>query len=122
MSQPVDMNSPESDDSDPMVAQLRSQLESSTPGPATTANESRSQHHNKEVQQLQEPEPMKSYNIEIRVPIVDNPGDYEYLPGHFEVRCILRVDSSNPERPLYTVRLASGERATVRTTPSYIKH
>jgi hypothetical protein len=67
-----------------------------------------------EIQRIQEAVSMNFTTIEIRVPIVDNPSDYEYLPGHFKVRRIMRIDSSNPERPLYTVRLASGERSTVR--------
>lgn len=119
MSQLEDVRTPGSDDSDVMVAQLLSQLESSTPGLAAAANEPASQQQVEQVQQPREREMTNIPDIEIRVPVVDNPGDYEYLPGHFKVRRILRVDSSNPERALYTVRLASGERSTVRATPFY---
>lgn len=118
MSQLEDMHSPGPDDPDAMVAQLLSQ-QSSTPGPAAAANEPGSQQQVEQVLQPREPGLMKFPDIEIRVPIVDNPSDYEYLPGHFMVRRILRIDSSNPEKPLYIVRLASGERATVRATPLY---
>ncbi|CEO59976.1 hypothetical protein PMG11_04623 [Penicillium brasilianum] len=113
MSHLENLDLPKSDDPDAMVAHLPSQLESQTSGPAVPAIEPESQQQFEEVQQPREPEPMKFLDIEIRVPIVDNPSDYEYLPGHFKVRRILRVDSSNPERPLYTVRLASGERSTM---------
>lgn len=52
--------------------------------------------------------------LEIDVPTVDNPDDYEYLPGHFAVGRILDIDSTNPQGPQYTVRLRSGEKETVR--------
>jgi hypothetical protein len=119
MSQLEDMHSPGSDDPDAMVAQLLNQTESSTPGLAAAANDPGSLQQVEQVQQPREPELTKFPDIEIRVPVVDNPGDYEYLPGHFKVRRVLRIDSSNPERPLYTVHLASGERSTVRATPFY---
>lgn len=120
MSQLEDMHSPGSGDPDAMVSQLLSQLESSTPGLAVAAaNEPGSQQQVEQVQQPREPEMTNFPDIEIRVPVFDNPGDYEYLPGHFKVRRVLRIDSSNPERPLYTVRLASGERSTVRAMPFY---
>ncbi|KAJ6126789.1 hypothetical protein N7523_002401 [Penicillium sp. IBT 18751x] len=54
-----------------------------------------------------------SETFKIVPPIVPNPNDYEYLPGHFAVRRILEIDSSNAERPLYTVRLQSGECETM---------
>jgi hypothetical protein len=114
MSHLEDMSSPGSDDLDAMVAQRLSHLESSTSGPATTANEPGSQQPMEEIRPIQGPGSMNFPSIEIRVPLVDNPSDYEYLPGHFKVQRIMRIDSSNPEKPLYTVRLASGERSTVR--------
>jgi hypothetical protein len=114
MSDQEDMNYPASDDPAAMIAQLLGQLESSTPGPAATVDEPGSQQPMEEIRQSQKAGSMEFSSIEIRVPIVDNPSDYEYLPGHFKVRRILWIDSSNPEKPLYTVRLASGERSTVR--------
>lgn len=50
--------------------------------------------------------------FEIIPPVISNSNDYEYLPGHFAVRRILELHSTT-EKPLYTVRLQSGERATV---------
>lgn len=117
MSQLEDMRLPGSDDPDALIAQLPSQLDSSTPGLAATANEPCSQEQVKQIQQPREPEMANFPDIEIRVPVVDNPGDYKYLPGHFKVQRVLLIDSSNPKRALYTVRLASGERSTVRATP-----
>lgn len=113
------MDSPGSDDPDAMIAQLPSQLASSTPGPAATADEPGPQQPMEEIQPSQEAGSMDFPSIEIRVPIVDNPSDYKYLPGHFKVRRIMRIDSSNPEKPLYTVRLASGEHSTVRAPSLY---
>lgn len=119
MSQLEDMHSLGYDDADALVAQLLDQLESSTPGLAAAANEPGSRQQVEQVQQPREAEMTNTLDIEIRVPVVDNPGDYEYLPGHFKVRRVLQIDSSNPERPVYIVRLASGERSTVRATPFY---
>lgn len=114
MPHPKGMYFPGPDDSDSTVTQLPSQLESSTAGPEATADEPGFQKPMEEICWNQKAGSMNFPSIEIRVPIVDNPGDYEYLPGHFKVRRIMWIDSSNPEKPLYTVRLASGERSTVR--------
>lgn len=54
-----------------------------------------------------------SSSLEIIVPSVDNPSDYEYLPGHFAVRRILHLESDDPKKPIYSVRLESGESVTV---------
>ncbi|KAJ5929542.1 hypothetical protein N7454_006492 [Penicillium verhagenii] len=51
--------------------------------------------------------------LQVLVPAVDNRDDYGYLPGHFAVRKILKLDSENPKNPSYTVRLQSGERETM---------
>ena len=51
-------------------------------------------------------------SFEIIPPVIPNSNDYEYLPGHFAVRRILELHSTT-EKPLYTVRLQSGERETV---------
>jgi hypothetical protein len=53
-------------------------------------------------------------SMEIVVPTVDHEKDYEYLPGHFSVRRILKLNSENSKKPSYTVRLQSGEQQTVR--------
>ena len=59
--------------------------------------------------------------IEIAVPNVDNPDDYEYLPGHFAIRRILRLVSDDPKNPVYAVRLQSGELEMVRDPMWYIR-
>lgn len=60
------------------------------------------------------PETTKPSPFEIVPPTVDHPDEYEYLPGHFAVRRIFNIDSTNPQLPRYTVRLRSGELETVR--------
>ncbi|KAJ5820555.1 hypothetical protein N7474_006146 [Penicillium riverlandense] len=45
----------------------------------------------------------------IHVPSIDNPEDYEFLPGHFTIDRILDVHSDEPQGPTYTVKLQSGE-------------
>ncbi|KAJ6014535.1 hypothetical protein N7540_009126 [Penicillium herquei] len=52
-------------------------------------------------------------SLEIVVPKIDNLSEYEYLPGHFAVRRIMKLISENPKKPVYTVRLRSGERETM---------
>ncbi|KAF3389210.1 Chromatin remodeling factor mit1 [Penicillium rolfsii] len=108
-----DMNFSGPDDPDAMVMQLPSQRESLTPKPAALADEPESQRPKDEICPSLEAGSMEFPSIEIRVPVVDNPGEYEYLPGHFKIRRIIRIDSSNPEKPLYTVCLASGELSTM---------
>lgn len=49
-------------------------------------------------------------SFEIIVPIIENPEQYDYLPGHFEALRILAVDMHEPK---FIVRLKSGERTTV---------
>jgi chromodomain-helicase-DNA-binding protein 4 len=49
-------------------------------------------------------------SFEIAVPVVDNPEEYDYLPGHFEAHRVLAVDMQEPK---LIVRLKSGECQTV---------
>jgi hypothetical protein len=50
----------------------------------------------------------------VEVPVIPNPEEYEYLPGHFNVRYVIQEVSSDisPE-PAYLVKLESREIATV---------
>lgn len=99
-----------SDDPDAMAAQLLSQFQAFVPVNAPVNNESAA-----EVEESLQPEihQPKAQLIEIVIPVVENPSEYEYLPGHTTVCYISGIDSSNPDGPLYRVRLRSGERATV---------
>ncbi|KAJ5567572.1 Zinc finger PHD-type [Penicillium sp. DV-2018c] len=54
--------------------------------------------------------------FEIIAPVVDNPEDYEYLPGHYEADCVLGVGMQEPK---FIVRLKSGERQ--RMTANQLK-
>lgn len=105
----------ESEDPDAMAAHVLSQLEDSTSNELLTAGDAFPQ-----TRKFKDPEaPPKAFtstepeSFTIVPPIVPNPNDYEYLPGHFVARRILDIDSSAANKPLYTVRLQSGERETV---------
>ncbi|KAJ5482847.1 hypothetical protein N7539_006293 [Penicillium diatomitis] len=113
MEYPHTTQSPGSEDPDAMVAELLSQLESTAPDQAAAVLGSEPHLEAEDASRAEEKEPLKSISIEVHVPHIDNPEDYEFLPGHFRVRHILQIDSRNPDRPIYTVRLTSGERATV---------
>ncbi|KAJ5168096.1 uncharacterized protein N7482_003690 [Penicillium canariense] len=109
MSQLGDNQSPGPNGHDAMVDQLMRQPESFTSDPAPV-NEPEPRQESQEAQQLQQPVTMQNPILQVIVPRVHNHSDYKYLPGHFKVRRILHIESSNPEKPVYTVRLASGER------------
>ncbi|EPS33346.1 hypothetical protein PDE_08308 [Penicillium oxalicum 114-2] len=100
MAQPEMMPLPGSEGPDAMVVELLSQLENTAPAALAGPTPK----HGPSYQPLA---------IEIQVPPIDNPEDYEYLPGHFRVRRVMEIDSTDPNRPVYTIRLASGERITV---------
>lgn len=51
--------------------------------------------------------------LAVEVPKVENSEEYEYLPGHFDVRYITRKKLDKDGEALYTVRLQSGEIQTV---------
>lgn len=52
--------------------------------------------------------------VAVKVPRVENREEYEYLPGHSEVRHIISEQWDNEGDATYTVRLRSGELQTVR--------
>lgn len=101
-----------SDDPDAMAAQLLSQFQGFVPVNMPVNNETGAE----EVQESPQPETHqpKAQLIEIAVPIVENKSEYEYLPGHSTVLYVSRMDFHTS---LYTVRLRSGERATVSHWP-----
>lgn len=109
-----DDGAPEPEDPDAMVARLLSQFQSSTtrqtaPSAPRVVEEEIQEVSAYEFSQIIQKHPPP----DISVPTVDNPDDYEYLPGHFSARRILRIDPTNPQQPMYTVRLQSGESETV---------
>lgn len=108
-------NFEEPEDPDAMAVQVVRQLEDPTSYKLLTAGDT-----GPEIRRFQGPEAYpeslaitKPTSFEIVPPAISNPNDYEYLPGHFVARRILEIDSSIAEKPLYTVRLQSGERETV---------
>ncbi|CAI7660537.1 unnamed protein product [Penicillium pancosmium] len=111
MSQIDDHASPGSEDPDAIVAQITNQFESSVfqlaPAPASAPQAE---------QLIETPQleaPTLSTAVGVALPTIENAHEYEYLPGHFVVRRILRLDAEDPKKPSYTVRLQSGERATM---------
>ncbi|KAJ5638068.1 hypothetical protein N7490_007947 [Penicillium lividum] len=102
---------PESEGPEATAAQLLNHSNSS-PTRKTTSNKPQDQQDTHETCQSKRPVAMDS-NFEIVVPTVDHESEYEYLPGHFTVLRILKLDSENPQKPSYTVRLLSGERQTM---------
>ena len=109
MSQPRD-NSPSSDDADAVAAQLLAQFQSASSRTTPTISLKGSENALQPVQQIPGNSEESTMSFEIIVPTVNNPEDYEYLPGHFEVHRILAVDMHEPK---LIVRLRSGEAQTV---------
>jgi hypothetical protein len=89
-----------------MVAQIMNQFESSVFQPAPAPEQP--------IETPQLEAPRLSTAVGVALPTIENAHEYEYLPGHFVVRRILRLDAEDPKKPFYTVRLQSGEHATVR--------
>lgn len=52
--------------------------------------------------------------VVVEVPKIENSEEYEYLPGHFDVRYITGEKLGEDGEALYTVRLESEEIQTVR--------
>ncbi|KAJ5659612.1 hypothetical protein N7507_006063 [Penicillium longicatenatum] len=103
----------DSEDADAIVAQLLNQFQGSTNGNNDSNKpQDQSPEQTHEAHQPQQLRVMQS-SMEIVVPTVDHEKDYEYLPGHFSVRRILELNSENPKKPSYTVRLQSGEQQTM---------
>lgn len=50
----------------------------------------------------------------VEIPAMTNSEGYEYLPGHFEVRYVMKEDWDDEGEASYKVRLRSGEIQTVR--------
>lgn len=103
----------ESEDPDATVARLLSQFHSSTTR-QTAPSAPRVEEEIQDVSAFEFSQIMQQHpSFEIPVPMVENPSDYEYLPGHFAARRILSIDLTDPRQPMYTVRLRSGEQETV---------
>ncbi|KAJ5623773.1 hypothetical protein N7510_000082 [Penicillium lagena] len=92
-----------SKDPDAMVAQLLKQFQSSKSRTTTPISTRQSQVDvNNAVAHVKT-------EFAIHVPSIDNPEDYEFLPGHFAIESVLEVHSDEPQGATYTVKLQSGE-------------
>ncbi|KAJ5138485.1 Chromatin remodeling complex subunit (Chd3) [Penicillium bovifimosum] len=98
-------DSSDSDDPAAVVAQPLEQLQSSTSG-ADSASSLRLTNSPEPEYQITPSPDGAIVPFEIVVPVVDNPEDYEYLPGHFEADRVLAVHMQEPK---LIVRLKSGE-------------
>lgn len=103
-------NTPGSEDPDAMVAQLLEQFQSSTSRTTPIFTFQGPSNAPQPVQPITGNSEEPQMSFEIVVPTVDNLEKYEYLPGHFEVSCVLGVDMHEPK---LIVRLKSGERQDV---------
>lgn len=63
----------------------------------------------------QQNETLARHLVAVEIPRVENSEEYEYLPGHFDVRYITDKKLDKNGEALYTVRLQSGEIQTVRS-------
>lgn len=102
--------SPTPEDPDAMAAQLLAQFQSASSRTTPILTPKSSENAFQPVQQFTGNSKASTMTFEIIAPAVNNPEDYEYLPGHFEVHRILAVDMDEPK---LIVRLKSGERQTV---------
>ncbi|KAJ5169695.1 SNF2-related protein [Penicillium coprophilum] len=109
MSQPRD-SSQTLNDPDAMAAQLLAQFQRSSSRTTPIVSHKGPEGALQPVQQITGNSEASTMSFEIIVPEVNNSEDYEYLPGHFEVRRILAVDMNEPK---LIVRLKSGERQTM---------
>ncbi|CAG8906251.1 unnamed protein product [Penicillium egyptiacum] len=109
MSQSRD-NSPTSDDPNAMAMQLLAQFQSASSRQAPIMAPKGPENALHPVQRITGNSEEPTMSFEIIVPAVNNPEDYEYLPGHFEIHRILAVDMHEPK---LIVRLKSGERQTM---------
>lgn len=101
---------PTPDDPDAVAAQLLAQLQSASSRTTPILTPRGSENALQPVQKFTGNSKESTMTFEIIAPAVNNPEDYEYLPGHFEVHRILAVDMDEPK---LIVRLKSGERQTV---------
>lgn len=101
---------PSPEDHDAMAAQLLAQLQSASSRTTPILTPKGSENALQPVEEFTGNSKGSTRTFEIIAPAVNNPEDYEYLPGHFEVHRILAVDMDEPK---LIVRLKSGERQTV---------
>ncbi|KAJ5281098.1 hypothetical protein N7478_006470 [Penicillium angulare] len=112
MTQETVPGSPGSEDPDAMAAQLLSQFSGLAAQRISDMHETRNEERLRGSQSSKRNE-LVSSSFEVIVPMATKPSDYKYLPGHFTVNRILKMNSDNIKNPLYTVRLQSGERQTM---------
>lgn len=64
--------------------------------------------------------PEKVQIPQIELPVISDSSEYEFLPGHFEVRRV--ISETDPVNEIYKVKLRSGEVETVCTLPLPYSH
>ncbi|KAE8328355.1 PHD/FYVE-zinc-finger like domain-containing protein [Aspergillus sergii] len=61
------------------------------------------------------PGPIKS-QLAVETPTISNSDEYDFLPGHFDVRCVISEAIETAKEPSYLVKLRSGETETMSSS------
>jgi hypothetical protein len=101
-------------------AMLEDLDDSASPTPAITRGDNNQTGHRAELTGSSDNNNTKM-SFEIILPKIDNPEQYEYLPGHFTAHRVLGIDTTSNEQRL-TVRMKSGELLTVSITKFCLNH
>lgn len=110
MSQNGDQYSDSQDADEAIAQQMLAQLQSTISHTALSISQKHSENADSSLQQFTGSSKDAKPSFEIIVPRIQNPEDYEYLLGHFEVHSVLAVDMHEPK---VVVRLKSGEPSIV---------
>jgi hypothetical protein len=101
-------------------AMLEDLDDSASPTPAITRGDNNQTGHRAKLTGSSDNNNTKM-SFEIILPKIDNPEQYEYLPGHFTAHRVLGIDTTSNEQRL-TVRMKSGELLTVSITKFCLDH
>lgn len=124
----------QTDDGDALVAELLQRFLGSGTTPAQPAGDAHMQHtsHNDDTSALEKTGVTHTVDISdnddafalekkssdqilsaVEIPTIRNPDEYEFLPGHYDVRYIISETSDEDQGTAYRVKLRSGEIETV---------
>ena len=117
-------SAPTIDDADSQVAEVMQQFLAVNPAPAQPAQDSQTaapthaprdgpspEHIGDRISHDENQSDQRMWAVE--VPSISNAEEYEFLPGHSDIRSIISETSDANQRTLYQVKLKSGEIETV---------
>lgn len=123
------MDSPtQIDDADAQVTEPLQEFQGSLTAPAQPVEHSQTENLFHEVDNSKITNSQKSHNDDasdtaqaqlgqklatVEIPAISNPHEYEFLPGHHDVRCIISETSVKNQGTMYRVKLKSGEIQTI---------